>query len=339
MAGLNLPRRFMFAAFLALSSPLSATAAEPSAVVVSIKPLHSLVAGVMAGAGQPILLLDGTQSPHTYALKPSDAAVLERAPKVFWMGPSLEGFLVAPLKTLDPVVSVELGQRLGDLILPSRPESATGHDEHGNHDGHDDSHDTASKDESESDHHDEHGHSHVDEHGEALPDLHAWLDPQVASQMVGLIADELAKADPDGAALYRENAAALAVRLKTLDEELSAMLKPVHERPFIVFHDAYQYFGRRYDLHWAGSLSVSPEHPPGARHLSELREQIEAGKAACVFAEPQFEPRMVERLVEGTGAKAATLDPDGGIDLEPGPEAYFQLMRTLAKTFVDCLKG
>ena len=329
MAGHKLAPRLAFAAVLALSFPITMVGAEPPAVVVSTKPLHSLIAGVMAGVREPILLLDGTQSPHTYSLKPSDAAAIEEALLVFWMGPSLEGFLVAPLKALEPSVSVELGQRLGDLILPSRPESEPGHDEHDDHEGRGDDHDEAH----------EHGHSHVDEHGNALPDLHAWLDPQIASEMVGLIANELAKADPDHAARYRKNAAALAVRLKALDVELAALLHPVHERPFLVFHDAYQYFGRRYDLHWAGSLSVSPEHPPGARHLSELREQIETGKVACVFAEPQFEPRMVERLVEGTGAKASTLDPDGGVGLEPGPEAYFLLMRALATSFVDCLKG
>lgn len=85
---------------LALAFSVSVAAAQAPNVVVSIKPVHSLIAGVMEGLGTPYLIVKGVASPHDYALKPSDAGELERAHMVFWIGPGLEGFLVKPLEAL-----------------------------------------------------------------------------------------------------------------------------------------------------------------------------------------------------------------------------------------------
>lgn len=68
-------------------------------VAVSIKPLHSLVAGVMDGVGEPQLIMSGNASPHDYALKPSDARLLENAGVIFWIGPNMELALRKSLST------------------------------------------------------------------------------------------------------------------------------------------------------------------------------------------------------------------------------------------------
>ncbi|MGD9536323.1 MAG: zinc ABC transporter substrate-binding protein [Alphaproteobacteria bacterium] len=330
----------------ALACP--ARAAEPPAVVVSIKPIHALVAAIMQDVAVPALIVTGAASPHDYALKPSDATALEGARLVFWMGPSLEGFLVKPVRTLGPAASVPLGERLGDRIRPMRLEplhdeaEAHGHDEDEDHHDHDHEH---ADEHGDGDHHDEaeghehgHGHSHVDAEGRPLPDLHAWLDPTIAAAMVDIIASALKDADPERAALYDRNAGTLKDRLAALDAELAETLAPVKGRPFIVFHDAYQYFEARYGLSGIGSLTISPDASPGARRLAALRAEIEAGGAVCVFAEPQFEPKLVRALIEGTAVKSASLDPEGA-NYEPGPETYFALLRDMARTLRDCLSG
>lgn len=310
---------------LAASQIFFASADEPRTIVASIKPLHSLVAGVMGDRGQPTLIVSGANSEHDYALRPSDAAVLEGAARLFWLGPTLEGFLDRPVRALDPGVSVELGLHIKKYLYPRRTNESfidearlTRNDD---------------KDEEAG-----HGHSHVGADGQPLLDLHAWLDPVIASALVDVIADELAKAEPANAPDFRINAAALKVRLTALDAEIAASLEPVKKRPFMVFHDAYQYFEARYGLHNAGALSINPEHPPGARHLDALRKRVEHGDIVCVFAEPQFEPKLVRTLVEGTVVRSATLDPLG-IDQPEGPEAYFGLIRTLATSLRMCLDG
>lgn len=310
---------------------LSTTALAAPEVVASIKPVHSLVSAVMAGVGEPTLIVKGSASPHTYALRPSDAAALESADIVFWTGHGMELFLSEALETLagDAEV-VELAETPGIALLPVReggafePHEDEGHD----HDAHDDHDDEAHDDEA----HDEHAH---DEHGEG--DMHFWLDPKNAKLMVTHIAATLSAADPDNAAAYTANAEAELSRLDALEAELTATLAPVADKPFIVFHDAYQYFEARFGLTLAGSITVSPEVMPGAARIDELKAKLGTLGATCVFAEPNFEPTIISAITEGTSAKAGVLDPEGGA-LPEGVDLYPTLLRGLAKSLVDCLQ-
>ncbi len=178
-----------------------------------------------------------------------------------------------------------------------------------------------------------------DGHGYSGPvNPHVWLDPRNAMEISRQAAAALAELDPGHAPRYAANAARLVARLEVLDRELTARLDPVAEIPFAVFHDAYPYLEARYALRALGALTVDPAVPPGARRLVELRALLVERGAACVFAEPQFNPALVAAMTEGSGARVATLDPLGAA-LTPGPEAYFVLMRNLAEGLVRCLKG
>ncbi|WP_207484331.1 zinc ABC transporter substrate-binding protein [Arenibaculum pallidiluteum] len=296
-----------------------ALAAAPH-VVVSVKPIHSLVAGVMEGVGTPDLLVKGAASPHTYALKPSDAASLRRARLIFWVGEDLETFLEKALATLGGgAEAVALSEQPGIRTLPLREGGLwAGHDDH-NH-GHAHGQD-----------HDDHG-----DHGDHGHDGHLWLDAGNARAIVEIAADRLAAADPANAAAYRSNAERVSARLDTLDAELRDMLAPVKDRPFVVFHDAYRYFEERYGLRAVGSITVSPERAPSARRLREIRDTLRGRGAVCVFAEPQFEPALVGTVVEGTGVKRGVLDPEGAV-LPDGPDLYFALMRGNARALAECL--
>ena len=216
-----------------------------------------------------------------------------------------------------------------------------GHDEHGHDEhGHDDhSHDDHAHDDHGHDDHDHGEHSgEADDHAHlySTVDMHLWLDPQNAVAMVDAMAEALASADPDNAALYAANAEVVTEQLDLLTAEIAESLAPVRDRSFIVFHDAYQYFENRFDLTVAGSVTVSPERQPGAQRMAEIRETIVDSGALCVFAEPQFEPRLVTLLVEGTNVGTGVLDPLGA-DLDPGPALYTELMRRNAQALIDCL--
>lgn len=364
------------AAFMAATALTASPALALDGVITSIKPIHSLVAGVMDGVGEPELLVKGAASPHTYTLRPSDAAMLQDAPLVFWVGPGLEPFLDQPLDTLSAnarVVTLEQTEGMTRLEFreggafeahdhgdhgDSHAHEEHAHDDHDHsHDDHDHSHDDHGHNE---DHHHEQGHDHAEEAGAAQDhghedhaahdhssddhaghdhsgtDPHYWLDPENAKLMVGVIEAALADADPDNADTYRTNAEALTARIDELATEIAATVEPVADRPFIVFHDAYHYFENRFGLQAAGAITISPEVAPGAERISELRQRVNELDAACVFAEPQFEPRIVNVVIEGTDAKAGVLDPEGA-EIADGPDLYFELLRNMATSFTTCL--
>ncbi len=154
--------------------------------------------------------------------------------------------------------------------------------------------------------------------------------------MVAAIASALENIDPLHAAVYRSNAVRLKQRLIRFDAELAARLAPVAKHPYVVFHDAYQYFERRYSLGAVGSITLEPDLTPGARRVQEIRRQIQNRAAQCVFSEPQFRPALVAVLVADSPAETAVLDPLGAT-LEPGPDLYFELLDRLAQGLIDCL--
>ena len=307
----------------ALATLLWALAAGPAVgeprVVASIPPVHALVAGVMAGVGEPELLMRGGGSPHAYSLRPSQALALREAEVVFWVGEALETFLEKPLQSLAGGARVvELLEAPGVQLLPVRAGGAW--EGEGHHGGEQ----TAGAGPGAEGH----------DHGGVNP--HVWLDPANASALVTAIATALSRADPAHRAAYAANAGRLRSALADLDAELRARLAPVRARPFVVFHDAYAYLEQAYGLRGVGALTVDPEQPPGARRLRELRAAIRGLGAVCVFAEPQFRPRLVQTLIEGSAARTGVLDPLGTA-LPPGPGLYFTLMRNLAAGLVRCL--
>lgn len=301
--------------------------AEVPNVVVSIKPIHSLVASIMKGLGEPGVIVDGGASPHTYSMKPSNASALENANIVFWVGHGLEAFLEKPLESLGSGATiVELDDVPGLEKLKFREGGAFEAHDHG------DEHDAGA--EGAGDHAHQEGHHH--EEGEF--DMHLWLDPVNAKAMAAEVEKTLAAADPDNAQTYKANLEALNTRLDALDNTLTETVAPIKDKPFIVFHDAYQYFEHRYHVKVAGSITVSPEVLPGAERLSEIHAKIVELGATCVFAEPQFEPKLVNVVLEGTRAKSGTLDPEAAT-LKAGPDLYFQLMEGIGTSLKTCLSN
>lgn len=307
--------RSVFMAVL-LSVLFAGSAQGDIKVVVSIKPIHALVAGVMAGAGAPSLIVDGAASPHTYSLKPSQAQALQDADVVFWVGHELEGFLEKPLDTLGGGAKTVALMDLPDLSRLAFRENGP----------------STSSDVAEKGH--SHSHSHSHDHGEFDP--HVWLDPENARVMVRGIAAALAGADPENSDIYAANAAMLSGRLDDLMSRMRARLEPVQARPFVVFHDSYQYLEARFGVSAVGSITVVPDVMPGAERVAEIQHRVRDLKAVCVFSEPQFTPKLVQVVAEGGVVKTGTLDPIGA-SLAAGPDLYFELMDNLTRDIADCL--
>ena len=286
--------------------------AEAPRVVASILPLHSLASQVMAGVGEPALLIEGAASPHNFQLRPSDARRLSQADLILWVGPAMEGFLPKVLGSLEGRVDT-----LAFLDLP-----AFAHLSNVQNEGHGHGHG--------------HGHGDNHDHGGHGADAHIWLSPANAAVMLAALAERLAAIDPANAERYRANAADALRRLEKLDERIAAELSPVKDMPFVVFHDAYGAFVDHYGLDQAGYVTLSPERGAGAGHLREVIDGVRQRSVRCLFAEPQFNPAMLEAIRADTGARMGVLDPLGA-DLEPGPEAYARLMSNLAAGLKDCL--
>ncbi|WP_027683857.1 zinc ABC transporter substrate-binding protein [Rhizobium leguminosarum] len=300
-------------------------AADAPVVVTSIKPIHSLVSAIMQGVGEPELIVDGAASPHTYNLKPSNARALQEAKVIFWVGPGLEAFLEKPLQALGRDASIAaLDDAPGLVKLPFREGGAFEPHDDGDEHGADAAHDADPE--------------HDSDHDHGTFDTHLWLDPMNAKAMAAMITTTLVAADPANALTYQGNAKALDDRLDALDTEIKGVVAPVKGKPFIVFHDAYQYFEHRYGIRVAGSITVSPETIPGAERVSEIHRKVGELGATCVFAEPQFEPRLVNVIIEGTRAKSGVLDPEAAT-LKAGPDLYFTLMRGIANNMKDCLSS
>ena len=293
-----------------LSSIAPARADEPT-VVVSIKPIHALVASLMDGVGEPVLLVEVGGSPHGYTLKPSQAAALSDADLVVWIGEGLESYLAAPLQSLVPAEkTLELASLPDITLLPVR--------ESGVWEAHDEEHDA--------------------DHEHAGYDPHLWLDPQNAIVIARAVSERLVALDPANSDRYRANLSALIETIDRLDREAAAAFAPVRKAPFIVFHDAFQYLERRYDLSGVGAILLDPEQGASAARLLAIRDRLAEANVVCAFAEPQVDTGLLETAVEGTEVRIATLDPEG-IALEPGPALYGSLFDGLVRTMAACLSS
>jgi len=296
----------------------AATAAAQNAdvkIVVTIKPIHSLVAQLTDGVAEPVLLVDGAASAHSFALRPSQVRAVSTADLFIRVSERLEPFTGRLIRSLPTSVStVTLVDAPGVKLLEQRA--------HLDFEAHDHVHD--------------HRHDHAAPHA-ADADSHIWLDPDNAKAIGAYLRDVLAQKYPQHAERFASNYARLAAGVDQLTHELAAATASLKRRPFVVFHDAYQYFDHRFGLNAVGSITVSPEVKPSAKRLNELRSKIRALGAACVFAEPQFQPGLVAAVIEGTNARSGTLDPEGRM-LEAGPDLYATLMRDLASGLKGCLQ-
>ncbi|MBC8158734.1 MAG: zinc ABC transporter substrate-binding protein [Alphaproteobacteria bacterium] len=278
-------------------------AAAEIRVVASIAPIHSLVAGVMEGVGEPRLLVRGGASPHSYALRPSDARALNDADLIFWVGDGLETFLPRILGNLGDGAQIVAFMKHPEIrLLEARKAGVWEDHDHGGR------------------------------------DPHIWLSPANAKAIARIAADALKKRDPANREIYVANAARVAQRIDRMADVIRAHLTPVAHEPFVLFHDSFRYFEDAFGLKPLGSVTVDPERMPGARRLARLRREVARLNVKCVLREPQFTPKTAAMIAEGTNARIGVVDPLGA-DLPPGPALYADLMENNARALAACLSA
>ena len=310
--------------------------AETPRVVADIPPVHGLVARVMQGVAEPSLLVRPGASPHGYALKPSEAAALERAQAVFFVGPELTPWLERPIETLAPdAAHVELLAVPGTIALPTREAATFAAHSHGDAAGHQDGPLAAHP--APGDDHADHNHAEHDhaDHDHGSVDPHAWLDPENGKTWTRAIAARLAEIDPPNAAAYAANADAAVAEIDAAAADTRAALAPLGDLRFVAFHDAYQYFEARFGVAAAGSVTLSDASAPGPGRIAELRHTVAALKVGCALAEPQFDPDLLATVFDGSGVRTAVIDPIG-IDIPVGPGFYPALIRRLGDQMQAC---
>ena len=297
---------YFLALFLFVTSSTHAIG-QPPRIVASIKPVHSLVAGITQGVTEPKLLISSNQSPHHYSLRPSERRMLAEADLVFWIGPTMESFMPRILGSLeDKNKAISLIQTQNLKLLASRQAGYT-------------------------DEHDEHQHEAHHEHSKI--DAHIWLNTHNVDILIDAITLHIVRIDPEHQPQYEANSRQLHHQIAQLRKTLQQSLNAV-KAPFLTYHDGYQYFENEFNLNNAGFITNS-ELQPGARRISELKKVIKEQRIECIFYDAPTEPPMLKSLLASSKADAFMLDPVG-ILIPPGKNAWFETMHSLAKQFINC---
>ena len=276
-------------------------------VVTTIKPIHSLVAGVMDGLGSPSLIVDGSNSPHNFSLKPSHAKMIEDAEIIFWAGEDLETFMIKPLESIANNATKVSFMDLDSIIkLKFKEENIL------EVEGYDDDH---------------------DKHADGEFDAHIWLDPKNAIEIVNEIAKTLSLKDPNKKNVYYSNAEKLNHSLNELIEKINFSINK--DARFIVFHDAYQYFEKRFDVSSAGALILNEEALPSAKKVSEIHKIIKKQNINCIISEPQFNPNIIKSIAQDSSILTRSFDPLGS-SFDTNKNLYFEMILSLSNSLKDC---
>ena len=296
-------------------------ASETKGVITTIKPIESLVNAVIGDTGKTVSLIPPEISPHEFRLKPSDVRILQNSNIVFYISSHLETGIVKMFKNLPKnIKTINLMEETGIDHLSIRDNEAWELHDHDDHDKHD------AKDEKHDDH---------DKH-DAKDDIHIWLDPDNAIKIVRKINKELSLFFPKNAMTYNDNSSKFINELESLKIELKKELLPIKEKPYIVFHDAYQYFERAFELNAIGSIALENDVASSPKQISFIKDKILKSQATCVFQEPQFDSKLVKTVVEGTKVRIGTLDPIG-VNILEKENFYLQLLRNMSKSLKKCL--
>ena len=312
-------------------------ASETKGVVTTIQPINSLVSAVIGNTGKTISLIPAEISPHEYKLKPSDTKKMQEANIIFFVSNHLESSVTKVFKNLPKNIKIiDLLEETGIEHLAIRDNEAWERHDHHGHEGHDD-HEKHGKKHNDHDDHDKHGKKHDDhDDHQSKDDVHIWLSPDNAIKIVKKVNEELSLLFPDNASQYKENSNNIINKISDLKSELTKDLAPIKDKPYVVFHDAYQYFEKAFGLNAVGSVALEGDIASSPKQISFIKDKIKKLNASCVFQEPQFDSKLVKIVVEGTNAQIGTLDPLG-VNISGKENFYIQLLKNMAKSLKECL--
>lgn len=293
-----------FLIFLSVCFTASRAAAAPS-VVATVLPIHALAADLMAGVSQPTLLISPGTSPHDFSLKPSDLRNLRSAGLVIRVGKALEPGIDRSVQTL-PTHKILTLTNIQNLTRHVERRSA----------------------------------KQIRSVEGGAMDPHIWLDPQNGALIARAITLKLKEIDPAHQSQYDANLVKVLADIEALELTLTRIFSAVAQQPFFTFHDAYQYLEARYHLNNRGFVVAHAEHPTvGARHIRDLRDIAQKEQVTCIFTEPEFEPALINPLLEGTNMRPVQLDHLGATFFQSASKQglYGRMMTKLGHDLASCL--
>ena len=329
--------RYILSFFVFISTLHAHSSFAELRIVTDIAPVHGLAEKVMEGVGSPSVIIRPGSDPHHYNLRPSEAANLEMADVIFWIGPELTPWLASALDNLaGDAKHISLLDAKGVNLLTGRHHH--GHENHKEHDDHDDhkEHDVHD-DHKEHDVHDDHKEHDVHAKKSKPVDPHAWLDPENAIVWLAVIADEAAHHDPANEARYRENAKRAAQAISEQQARISKILASEKMPAIFAQHDAYRYFEARFDFELAGALYDTENEAPSPAHISELHALTKKMDKACLLAETDIENNVVASVFENTALYIIDANPSGLVR-SSNDNGYFGLFDALEAGFEGCAK-
>lgn len=145
--------------------------------------------------------------------------------------------------------------------------------------------------------------SHDDYAGKFDP--HVWMDVNLWMSVVETVRDAFIQVDPEGEAIYQENATRYLAQLTELQNYVSQVLAtvPAAQRVVISAHDAFNYFGEAYDYDVVGIQGLSTESEAGLAQIESLVEMLVSRGISAVFVESSVADRNVRALIEGAAAQ------------------------------------
>jgi zinc transport system substrate-binding protein len=275
---------------------MGAAWADAPTVVVSILPLYHIAQAVMGKAGTPVLLVPPESSEHSYSLKPSQYAALKNADVVIWISPEMETFLVDAMAQVPPAKQ---------MVLINEPTLIR---------------------------------YNLRISGGTLPqkDPHLWLDPLNAMTVAKQLEKRLSALDPEHERLYQHNVDAFIDKISTLNTDLDNRLSPIQSMPYLVYHDAFQYFEKSSGLRRLDSISARPDVPNSAARWVEMSRLLKFEKIHCIFSEPQYQTGQLKQFALENHVELGTLDPIG-TEKPSGTEGYAALLNGIADGLIGCL--
>ncbi|MDO5055118.1 MAG: zinc ABC transporter substrate-binding protein ZnuA [Pasteurella oralis] len=312
----NLQKTALAVALASFSCVVSAN------VVTSIKPLGFIASSIADGVTDTEVLVPTGASPHDYSLKPSDIQKLQSAELIVWIGEDIDAFLDKTLRPMPfkKVLSIADFAEIGPFL-------------EGEAHGHDHKHDHAHEHKHDHKHNHDHAHAHDHDHS---TNWHLWYSPEISKIVASRLATRLTELYPEKKDKIVQNLAEFNRTLAAQNEKIKQQLAPVKDKGFYVFHDAYSYFNNTYGLKQTGYFTINPLVAPGAKTLAKIKAEIKEHKVNCLFAEPQFTPKVIEGLSKGTGVHVGRLDPMGDA-VSLGMNSYANFLQYTADSYFSCL--
>ena len=275
--------------------------ADTPDILVTLKPVHSLVSALMLDVGEAELLMDNFQSPHDYSMRPSDRRRINQADIIIYVSPDIEGFMPAIHSSLKNKKLIRLIDIPGLKLLDARAfDSHTKGNRHHN-------------------------------------DGHIWLSIDNAIIISQYLAEILIKRDANNHQKYRTNRDTLIFQLKQLKADIQEKMQTLHNQPFLTFHDAFQYFEHEFELTSGHFVTTSPDQKAGIRHITFLQKKIQQLDIHCVFYEPPHIPKIIKTITEGSQIHLIPLEPLG-IKYAAGEKHYFKLLNDISNNLYKCMK-